>query len=81
MAVGQHEHEVIYNDLDLPREIRAIEGPVRADLRAIASALSGHAQAQLLLPRRAQVELQARLWNRLTDVINETMAPYSAELR
>lgn len=68
-------------DLDLPREFEDLTGLVQADLVAIVNVLTERAQERLLLSPREARDLQARLWNRLTDTLNETMGPLSAEWR
>ena len=69
------------NELELPREFEDLEAFVRSDLKAIVKAIANRGNERLLLSRREYRDLQIRLWNRLTDVINETMEPLTAENR
>jgi hypothetical protein len=69
------------NELELPREFEDLDGLLRSDLKAVVKALAQRANERLLLTRREYREIQIQLWNRLTDAINETMEPLSAENR
>jgi hypothetical protein len=67
--------------LDLPNEFEDLEGLIQTDLKAIVLAVSERASERLLLTRRESKQLRQNLWNRLTQSLNETMAPLSAENR
>ena len=67
--------------LDLPNEFEDLEGLIQTDLKAIVLAVSERASARLLLTRRESKQLRQNLWNRLTQALNETVEPLSAERR
>jgi hypothetical protein len=67
--------------LELPPAFEDLEGLVRADLHAIVTMLTERAHERLFLTRRQHRQLQGELWNRLTEVLNETLEPLSAEYR
>ncbi len=67
--------------LNMPREFEDLNGLVEADLKAIASMLTRRAQERLLLSRKQSRRLHQDLICRLSDAINQTMAPHSAEWR
>jgi hypothetical protein len=67
--------------LDLPNEFEDLTGLIQTDLKAIVLAVSERASERLLLTRRESKQLRQNLWNRLTQSLNETMAPLSAENR
>lgn len=69
------------NALELPREFEDLDAFVRSDLKAIVKAIANRGNERLLLSRREYRELQIELWNRLTNVINETLEPLTAENR
>ncbi len=75
------KNETALNDLVLPAEFEDLEGLLRADLRAVVTMLTQRANERLLLTRREQHQLRARLWNNLTAAVNEAVEPLSADRR
>lgn len=69
------------NELELPREFEDLEAFLRGDLKAVVKVLAQRANERLLLTRREYRELQIRLWNGLTDAVNNAVEPLSAENR
>ena len=67
--------------LELPNEFEDLSGLIQTDLKAIVSAVSQRAGERLLLTRRETRQLRQNLWNRLTEVVNETVEPLSADRR
>ncbi len=67
--------------IDLPHEFEDVEGFLQADLRAIVTMLTQRANERLLLTRRESTQLRNTLWNSLTDALNASMAPLTAENR
>lgn len=67
--------------LELSAEFEDLEGLLKTDLRAIVAVLAGRAGERLLLTRRESHQLRQNLWNRLTDAVNETLEPLSADRR
>ena len=67
--------------LNLPVEFEGLEGLLQADLKAVVNVLASRAHERLLLTRREHRQLQVELWNRLTEVIDQTMEPLTAEVR
>jgi hypothetical protein len=67
--------------LDLPPEFEDLTGLLQTDLRAIVSVLTQRAGERLLLTRRETKHLRQTLWNRLTQAVNETVEPLSADRR
>lgn len=67
--------------LELPNEFEDLTGILQADLKAIVLAVSERASSRLLLTRRESKHLRQTLWNRLTEAVNETVEPLSAERR
>jgi hypothetical protein len=65
--------------LELPDAFEDLTGVIGADLKVIVMALTERAGERLFLSRRQRLQLQHRLWNKLTQVINETMEPLSVE--
>jgi hypothetical protein len=65
--------------LELPDAFEDLTGVLTADLKVIVTALAQRAGERLLLSPRQMRQLQHRLWNNLTEVINETMEPFSVE--
>ncbi len=65
--------------LDLPDAFEDLAGVIGSDLKVIVKALAQRARERMLLSPRQTQELQRTLWNRLTDVLNETMEPLSVE--
>ncbi|MGE3820152.1 MAG: hypothetical protein AB7I30_12085 [Isosphaeraceae bacterium] len=67
--------------LNLPDEFEDLTGLLETDLRAIVSVLTQRAGERLLLTTRESRQLRANLWNRLTQAINQTVEPLSADRR
>jgi hypothetical protein len=67
--------------LEFPHAFEDLEGLVEADLSAIVGMLTERAHERLFLTRRQHRQLQAELWNRLTETINDVIEPFSAEYR
>ena len=67
--------------LDLPAEFEDLNGLIQTDLKAIVLAVSQRAGERLLLTRRETKQLRQNLWNRLTEAVNETVEPLSADRR
>jgi hypothetical protein len=67
--------------LELPTEFEDMTGLIHADLRAIVGALAERASQRLLLSRRETQQLRRSLWNNLTQAVNQTIEPLSAERR
>jgi len=65
--------------LDLPDAFEDLSGVIGSDLKVIVKALTQRARERMMLsPRQAQ-RLQYTLWNRLTEVLSETMDPLRVE--
>jgi hypothetical protein len=75
------EQDAAFATLDLPDEFRELEGLLEADLHAIVTMLTQRAHERLFLTRREHRELQAQLWNGLTDVLSTALQPLSVEHR
>lgn len=67
--------------LELPDEFEDLSGLLETDLKVIVSALVVRASERLLLTRRETQQLRRKLWNQLTQAINETVEPLSADRR
>ena len=67
--------------LQLPHEFEDLTGVIKMDLKVIVSILTERATDRLLLSRRQSQQLQRSLWNRLTETINTSLEPLSAERR
>jgi hypothetical protein len=67
--------------LELPSEFEDLAGLLQTDIRAIVAVLTDRAGERLLLTRRESRQLRQTLWNRLTEAVNETVEPLSAERR
>jgi hypothetical protein len=67
--------------LELPNEFEDLAGFLQADLKAIVLAVSERASSRLLLTRKESKQLRQNLWNRLTQAVNETVEPLSADRR
>ena len=65
--------------LELPDAFEDLTGVITADLQVIVTALTQRAGERLLLSHPQRRRLQRTLWNNLTQVLNETMEPLSAE--
>jgi hypothetical protein len=75
------EHSQAYRSLALPNEYEDLDGLIHADLRAVVSMLTERANERLFLTHREITQLQTRLWNDLTRVVNDAMEPLTAENR
>jgi hypothetical protein len=73
--------ESALRSLDLPNEFEDLTGLLQTDLKAIVSVVTQRASERLLLTRRETRQLRQTLWNRLTEAVNETVEPLSAERR
>jgi hypothetical protein len=67
--------------LELPAEFEDLSGLLQTDLRAIVAVVTERAGERLLLTRRESKQLRQVLWNRLTDAVNVSLAPLTAEHR
>jgi hypothetical protein len=67
------------SDLKLPDPFEDLTGVISSDLRVIATALAQRAGDRLLLSPRQTHHLRRKLWNKLTQAINETMDPLTVE--
>lgn len=67
--------------LEMPAEFEDLTGLLQTDLRAIVAALTERAGERLLLTRRESKQLRQALWNRLTDAVNTSLEPLSADRR
>jgi hypothetical protein len=67
--------------LDLPAEFEDLTGLLQTDIRAIVTVLTERAGERLLLTRRESKMLRQALWNRLTDAVNTSLDPLSADRR
>lgn len=67
--------------LELPNEFEDLSGLLQTDIRAIVSVLTDRATERLLLTRRESKKLRQTLWNRLTQAVNDSVEPLSAERR
>jgi len=67
--------------LELPAEFEDLSGLLQTDIRAIVTVLSDRAGERLLLTRRETRQLRQTLWNRLTQAINDSVEPLSADRR
>ena len=72
-------HESPPGTLELPDAFEDLTGVITLDLRVIVTALTQRAGERLLLSRNQRHELRRRLWDNLTQVINETMEPLKAD--
>jgi hypothetical protein len=68
-------------ELNLPVEFEDLSGLIEADLKAVATMLTRRAHERLLLTRREYRQLHRDLLSRLSEAVNETMAPLTAECR
>lgn len=75
------ERSRTYQTLNLPNEYEDLDGLLHADLRAVVSMLTERANERLFLTPREIEQLQSRLWNGLTGVVNKAMEPLTAEHR
>lgn len=67
--------------LEMPAEFEDLTGLLQTDLRAIVAVLTERAGERLLLTRRESRQLRVALWNRLTDAVNISLEPLSADRR
>jgi hypothetical protein len=67
--------------LELPDEFEDLTGLLQSDLKAVVTLLTQRATDRLLLTRRETRQLRQRLWNNLTQVVNEAVEPLSADRR
>jgi hypothetical protein len=65
--------------LNLPDTFEDLSGLIGADLRVISTALAERAGDRLLLSPRQCHQLQRKLWNKMTQAINETMESLTVE--
>jgi hypothetical protein len=65
--------------LDLPDAFEDLSGVIGSDLKVIVKALTQRARERMMLSPRQVQRLQCTLWNRLTEVLSETMDPLTAE--
>jgi hypothetical protein len=77
MSTRTREHAL--RSLELPDPFEDLTGLIGSDLRVISRALAERAASRLLLSRRQTHELQRRLWNNLTQAINDTMESLTIE--
>jgi hypothetical protein len=75
------DRESALRSLDLPDEFEDLTGLLQTDLRAIVTVITQRASERLLLTRRETRQLRQTLWNRLTEVVNTTVDPLSADRR
>jgi hypothetical protein len=75
------DREIVVGRLELPDEFEDLTGLLQTDLRAVVSMLTERANERLLLTRRESKQLRQTLWNRLTEAVNQTVEPLSAERR
>ena len=75
------DRESALRSLDLPAEFEDLTGLLQTDLRAIVTVVTQRASERLLLTRRETRHLRQTLWNRLTETVNETVEPLSADRR
>ncbi|MFO0951076.1 MAG: hypothetical protein U0835_07980 [Isosphaeraceae bacterium] len=73
--------ESTLRSLDLPDEFEDLTGLLQTDLRAIVTAVTQRASDRLLLTRRETGQLRVNLWNRLTEAVNTSVEPLSADRR
>ena len=71
------EQDTQFVALDLPEEFEGLEGLIQTDLQALVGMLVTRAHERLYLTKREHRQLQAELWNGLTEAINTAAAPLS----
>ncbi len=79
MAICRQETPI--RSLELPVEFEDLTGLLHADLKAVANVLTQRAGERLLLTRRESQMLRRTLWNNLTEAVNKSVEPLSAERR
>jgi hypothetical protein len=75
------KQETALRTLELPDEFADLTGLLQSDLRAIVNLLTQRANERLLLTRRETRQLRQSLWNKLTQVVNDSVEPLSADRR
>jgi hypothetical protein len=75
------KQESPFRSLDLPHEFEDLTGLIQTDLKVIVAALTQRASERLLLTRRESQQLRRKLWNNLTQAVNDGVEPLSAERR
>jgi hypothetical protein len=75
------KQETALRTLELPDEFEDLTGLLQSDLRAIVNLLTQRANERLLLTRRETRQLRQSLWNKLTQVVNDSVEPLSADRR
>jgi hypothetical protein len=65
--------------LQLPDPFEDLTGVIGSDLRVIATALAERASSRLMLPPRQARQLQRKIWNNLTRVVNEAVGSLTVE--
>lgn len=79
MATCRSETSV--RSLELPNEFEDLTGLLQTDLKAVVNVLTQRAGERLLLTRRESQLLRRTLWNNLTEAVNKSVEPLSAERR
>ena len=79
MATCRHEKSI--RPLELPDEFEDLTGLLQTDLKAVVNVLTQRAGERLLLTRRESQLLRRTLWNNLTEAVNKSVEPLSAERR
>ena len=74
-------HETSFRSLELPAEFEDLTGLLQTDLKAVVNVLTQRAGERLLLTRRESQLLRRTLWNNLTEAVNKSVEPLSAERR
>lgn len=75
------DKESVLRRLELPHEFEDLTGLLQLDLKAVVGMISERAGERLLLTRRESRQLRQNLWNRLTEAVNATVEPLSADRR
>ncbi len=65
--------------LELPDCFEDLTGIISADVKVIVRALADQASQRLLLTGRQTHDLKCKLWNKLTEAINESMEPLTVD--
>jgi len=79
MATCRQESSI--PSLELPAEFEDLTGLLQADLKAVVNVLTQRAGERLLLTRRESQHLRRTLWKNLTEAVNKSVEPLSAERR
>jgi hypothetical protein len=79
MATCRHETPI--RSLELPVEFEDLTGLLQTDLKAVVNVLTQRAGERLLLTRRESQLLRRTLWNNLTEAVNRSVEPLSADRR